>query len=265
MEQVRWHSYVALGDSNTEGLSDFDPAGVPIGWADRLAQSLADRAGRNINYANLAIRGRLLGQILDEQVEPALALSPDLVSLWGGGNDLLRFNADPDELASQMEGAVARFRQAGADVLIGMGVDPKDSPIVKLTRARSAIYHLNLTNIAQRHGAHLINAWDLRCLRDWRMWADDRLHLNSEGHHRITQAALVCLGLPPDTPDWDAPLPAAPPMSPQERRDWNLVWARDHLAPWLGRRIRRTSSGADRVPKQPEYRLVQPGAAGVQN
>ncbi|MBN9107095.1 MAG: SGNH/GDSL hydrolase family protein [Propionibacteriaceae bacterium] len=257
-ETVPWHSYVALGDSLTEGLQDLDAAGEPVGWADRLAQHLADRAGRPIQYANLAIRGRLLRPILDEQVGPALALQPDLVSIWGGGNDMLRPDADPDVMAAAVEAAVIRFRNAGTDVLIGLGVDAKDSPIIKLTRNRTAIYNINLVGIARRHGAHILDAWSMRSLHDWRLWHDDRLHLNADGHARLAQAALVGLGLEPDSPDWDEPLPPQPPMTRREAFDWNRAWARDHVRPWLGRRIRRTSSGAGRTGKQPSYREVAP-------
>lgn len=255
---VPWRSYVALGDSITEGLQDLDTSGRPVGWADRLAQRLADHAGAPVRYANLAIRGRLIGAILAEQVEPALALRPDLVSIWGGGNDMLRPDADPDAMAAAVEQAVIRFREAGADVLIGLGVDAKESPIIKLTRNRTAIYNIHLVGIAARHGAHVLDTWNLRSLRDWRMWDADRLHLNALGHERVTQAALVGLGLEPDRPDWDEPLAPLPRMTRRERLDWNLAWGRDHVAPWLGRRIRRTSSGAGRIPKQAAYREMLP-------
>ena len=200
MVSIPWRTYVALGDSLTEGLQDFDDAGTPIGWADRLAQLLADRAGTDIGYANLAIRGRLLGPILTEQVEPALALSPDLVSIWGGGNDMLRPDADPDAMAASVEEAVVKFRTAGSDVLIGLGVDSRDSPIIRLTRNRTAIYNINLVGIAARHGAHVIDAWNLRSLRDWRMWHEDRIHLNAAGHQRVALAAFAALGLEPGRP-----------------------------------------------------------------
>jgi lysophospholipase L1-like esterase len=255
---IPWRTYVAIGDSLTEGLQDFDDTGTPIGWADRLAQLLADRAGTAIGYANLAIRGRLLGPILTEQVEPALALSPDLVSIWGGGNDMLRPDADPDAMAASVEEAVVKFRTAGSDVLIGLGVDSRDSPIIRLTRNRTAIYNINLVGIAARHGAHVIDAWNLRSLRDWRMWHEDRIHLNAAGHQRVALAAFAALGLEPDDPDWAVPLPANTPMSRREQLDWNLSWGREHLAPWLGRRIRRTSSGVGRTAKLPQYVTVSP-------
>lgn len=259
-ETIPWRSYVALGDSLTEGLMDLDTAGRPVGWADRLAQHLADRAGEPVRYANLAIRGRLLRPILAEQVEPALALAPDLVSLWGGGNDMLRPDADPDAMAAAVEEAVVRFRAAGTDVLLGLGVDARDSPVIKLTRNRTAIYNIHIVGIARRHGAHVLDAWNMRSLRDWRMWHEDRLHLNALGHERTAQAALVGLGLAPDRPDWDEPLPSLPPMNRRERLDWNVVWAREHLSPWMMRRVRRTSSGAGRSAKQASYRDVAPSA-----
>ena len=124
--RTSWRRYVALGDSFTEGLADPDPQrpGEFRGWADRLAEHLAAAADGEVEYANLAIRGRLLGQVLGEQVPVALAAEPDLVSLVAGGNDLLRPGADRDRLVADLEDAVVRFRAAGADVLLATGVDP---------------------------------------------------------------------------------------------------------------------------------------------
>jgi lysophospholipase L1-like esterase len=252
-----WRRYVALGDSLTEGLEDPYPDGRLRGWADRLAQHLADRGGESIQYANLAVRGRLLGQILAEQVELALALQPDLVSIWGGGNDMLRLSADPDAMAIKLEEAVARLRGRGIDVLVGLGVDSRES-ILKVTRPRNALYNTNIWSLARRQDAFVMDIWGMRSLRDWRMWHDDRMHLNSECHERVSQCALVALGLAPDREDWDEPLPPLPPMSRRERYEWNRDWAAHHLRPWISRRMHRTSSGAGRLPKQPTWVTIAP-------
>lgn len=255
-----WRRFVALGDSLTEGLADPLPDGSPCGWADRFAQHLADAAAEPVQYANLAIRGRLLRPIIAEQLDAALALKPDLVSLWGGGNDILRPRADVDAITDELERAVVRLRQAGIDVLLGTGIDAKESPVLSLTRPRTGVFNSNVWSIARRHGAFVIDVWGMRCLKDWRMWHDDRLHFNSAGHERVSQAALVAVGLPA-RPGWDEPLPPLPPKSRREWWEWQQAWAREHAAPWIGRRIRRTSSGAGRSAKLPEYVSVPPRSA----
>ena len=82
---MTFHRYVALGDSFTEGVGDPDP-GRPNGvrgWADRAADVLATQTD-DFGYANLAIRGRKLQAVLAEQIQPALALEPDLVTIYAG-------------------------------------------------------------------------------------------------------------------------------------------------------------------------------------
>ena len=133
-----WTRYVAVGDSFTEGMSDPDPTapGRHLGWADRLALRLAEQAehaGQDFGYANLAVRGRLRADVAGPQLDAALALEPDLVSIVGGGNDILRPRADVEGLAARLEDAVARIRETGADVLMVTPVDPADAPLVRAT------------------------------------------------------------------------------------------------------------------------------------
>src|SRR5215212_203892 len=145
-----WRRYVALGDSFTEGLSDPDPdrPGEFRGWADRLAGHLAAASpGHDVEYANLAVRGRLVRQVLDEQLPVALDARPDLVSLVAGGNDLLRPGSDPDALAALLKDAVAQLRAAGSDVLLATGVDVRQTPLIRRIRGRVAVFNANLWSI----------------------------------------------------------------------------------------------------------------------
>ena len=251
-----WSRYVAIGDSFTEGMSDVDPhlEGRYIGWADRLAAHLATLAGEvghDFAYANLAVRGRLLADVIGPQLDAAIALGPDLVSMVGGGNDILRARADLDSIAARLEAAVVRIRAAGADVLLATPVDPADAPLIRHLRGRHAIHTANLFSIAQQHGCYVINQWGMHALRDWRMWAEDRIHMTSEGHRRVALSALSALGHSTDRADWSTPLPAGPVVS---RREWaaaNAAWAREHLAPWVQRRLRGASSGDQVTAKRP--------------
>jgi lysophospholipase L1-like esterase len=250
--RTSWRRYVALGDSFTEGLADPDPQrpGEFRGWADRLAEHLAAAADGEVEYANLAIRGRLLGQVLAEQVPVALAAEPDLVSLVAGGNDLLRPGADPDRLVADLEDAVVRFRAAGADVLLATGVDPRQTPIIRRTRGRVAVFNASLWSVAVRHGAVVLDQWGAGWVQDWRMWDGDRIHLTAEGHRRTALAAATALGLRVDD-DWRIPLPPQPPRALRAALAEEAAWVRGFVAPWIGRRLRGRSSGDGRAAKRP--------------
>jgi lysophospholipase L1-like esterase len=246
-----WSRYVAIGDSFTEGLGDPDPAvpGGNRGWADRVAEVLADRTD-DLAYANLAVRGRLLQQVIDEQVESALALGPDLVTVSAGGNDIIRPGSDPDEVAARFDGLVADLRRDGATVVVFTGPDVGMTPVLGLVRGKAAIYNEHIHAIALKHGALVADMWALRVLRDPRMWAPDRLHHSPVGHATIAAAVLDTLGvdheLEPFVPE---PLAARPW---REARAEDLGWAREYLVPWVVRRLRHTSSGDGISPKRPE-------------
>ena len=252
-----WHRYVAIGDSFTEGMSDADPAapGAYVGWADRLATHLAGIAhasGGDFAYANLAVRGRLLADVVGPQLDAALDLRPDLVSMVGGGNDILRPKADLDAIAARLEDAVVRLRDAGADVLLATPTDPAGAPLLRHLRGRHAIHTANLFSMAQQHGCYVINQWGMRALRDFRLWSEDRIHMTSEGHRRVALNALSALGHDTDRADWSTPMPPAAPLARRESAAANAAWARTHLAPWVQRRLKGQSSGDAVTAKRPQ-------------
>ncbi|NNV09083.1 SGNH/GDSL hydrolase family protein, partial [Geobacillus sp. MMMUD3] len=143
-------SYVAIGDSFSEGLMDPDPDGTPDrfrGWTDRLAELLVDSpaGGPELLYANFAIRGRLLQGVIDEQVPKVLDLKPDLVSFCAGGNDCLRPRTDIDGLANQFERAVIAMRDEGIEVVMANGFDTETmSPLLRAVRPRVGVYNAHL-------------------------------------------------------------------------------------------------------------------------
>jgi lysophospholipase L1-like esterase len=260
-------SFVAIGDSFTEGLNDASPGGAFRGWADRLAGLLAVEYP-GLRYANLAVRGKLLRQIVAEQVPAAASMSPGLVSVAGGGNDLLRPGADPDTLAELLDAAVARLSATGAQVLMFTGFDPVGFPVIRLLRGRIAAYNMHLRAIADTRGCHLVDLWSMRFLRSPAAWSPDRLHLNAQSHQRIALRACEVLGVPV-TEDWRDPLAAGPPLAPVPaiaRAAWvaarreDARWAREYLAPWVNRRLRGTSSGDGRTAKRPALQEVPPPA-----
>lgn len=252
-------SFVALGDSFTEGVGDPDAAGTGCrGWADRFAEQLAEHQP-GLRYANLAIRGKLLREVLDEQVPVAIAMAPVLVSLAAGGNDLLQVRTDPDDLAVTFEDAVARLTAAGCTVMAFTGFDPRAFPVLRLIRGKAAVLSMHVRAIADRYDCLLADVWPMRILTDRRVWNPDRLHLAPDGHRRVALLASEVAGVPVSE-DWRLPLPpevrrpgraGATASWLTGRRD-DAEWAREHAAPWLSRRLRGVSSGDGMLPKRPE-------------
>ncbi|HET8558890.1 MAG TPA: SGNH/GDSL hydrolase family protein [Marmoricola sp.] len=254
-----FHRYVALGDSFTEGVGDPDPRrpnGVR-GWADRVAEVLCRQPDADpFGYANLAIRGRKLQGIVDEQLEPALALDPDLVTIYAGANDVMRPKVDIDALAASYDEAVGKLAGSGATVVMFTSFDPGGSALYRPLRGRWALYNESAREIADRHQALLVDFWRMREFRDWSMWAEDRMHLSSAGHQQMAIKVLDRLGVAHDL----GPLPLAerPVLTPREARRANLVWARTHAAPWVHRRLTGRSSGDGILPRRPICTPVDP-------
>jgi lysophospholipase L1-like esterase len=246
-----WRRMVSIGDSFTEGIGDPEPSlpGGHRGWADRVAEVLAAQVD-DFAYANLAVRGKLIAQIVEAQIEPALALKPDLITLSAGGNDVIRPGGDPDLVAELFEDAVARLSTQGATLVVFTGVDTDFTPVFRGIRGRVAIYNENIRGIADRYDCIVADQWALKDIQDPRFFDDDRLHMNPLGHHEVARMVLRALNVPNDLqPMQPDPLPS---MTWREARTNDLDWAREHLVPWVLRRLRHQSSGDAITAKRPD-------------
>jgi len=254
----RWARYAALGDSFTEGLcDDVGPDGRHRGWADLVALDLAARWG-GIDYANLAVRGRLIREVVAEQVPDAIALKPDLTSLAVGINDTLRRSFDVHQAATDLENGVRALRHADSDVLIFAFGDPaRRSRVVGLIRERIRVYNTAVEAIARRYDCFVVRYWDVAVMDDDRLWADDRLHLSPAGHVVAADSALEALGLIDGS--WRTPLVPEPRPSALAAGAGHARWVRGHLGPWLARRARGISSGDAVVAKHPGWVRVTAG------
>lgn len=252
---AEWTSYVAIGDSFTEGLDDPLDDGTYRGWADLVATRLAG-CRPELRYANLAVRGRLLDAVIEEQVPLALEMAPDLVSFCAGGNDMLRPGFDLDRVHGKLDEVVGQFAAAGSHVVLFTGADVT-TVLPRWMRGR--IHALNdvVRVVAATHGATLVELWHHDGFRDARMWSRDRLHLSTYGHQRVASLVLDALGEECD-PVWRSALPPREPVPWLTARQEDLRWAREHLTPWLRRRLTGRSSGDTVQPKRPRLVPVFP-------
>ena len=259
-------SFVTLGDSFTEGLNDdLGPHGRHRGWADRVADALALRDG-GLRYANLAVRGRLLDQVVETQLPVALALRPDVVTFHAGPNDVLRPRVDVDAVLARYDAAVGRLAAGADEVLLFTVIERAGGSGRTADRlaARFARFNEGVRATAARHGAAVVDQACAPALQDRRLWHEDRLHLLPEGHARVAAAVLETLGV--EDPHllggapgwWRVALP--PGVATTRRADLaaDVRWVRRHLLPWLGRRLRGVSSGDGLDPKHVDLVEVLP-------
>lgn len=252
---------VCVGDSFTEGMcDDLRPDGHHVGWADRVAHALAvlaAREGREVSYANLAVRGKLLDQVVADQLPLVERFCPSITTFHAGPNDVLRRGTDLDDLYRRYDAAVARASAASERVLLftSIGRAGGSGRVAQALADRFAAFNRNVREVAQRHGADVVDLERVDVLTDRRLWHDDRLHLNADGHARVASAVLevlstddaAVLGGAPGW--WREPLPPRPPSSRRADLVADAAWAREHLLPWVGRRLRGVSSGDGREPK----------------
>ncbi|QLY30544.1 SGNH/GDSL hydrolase family protein [Nocardia huaxiensis] len=260
---TRYVRYVALGDSQTEGVGDGDDLTGLRGWADRLAERLA-RVEPGLEYANLAVRGKTARQVRAQQLDAALALRPDLATVVAGMNDLLRPRYAVDEVIEQVEAMFAALTGQGAAVATLTFPDVAQViPITRPIRGRIVAFNDRVRKLAERYGVIVAEVGPQPLVADPRLWSRDRLHCSPLGHERIADAFAYSLGLPGSNETWTLPLtPALPARGLFDSMLAEADWVATALVPWAIHRLQGRSSGDWRVPKRPNPLPVQSFVAG---
>lgn len=257
MPGQEYHRFVALGDSQTEGLNDGDDRTGVRGWADRFAERLAETTSPGLTYANLAVRGCRARHVLDEQLPAALALEPDLASVVVGMNDLLRHDYDLEAVVAQVEQTFAALRATGCRVLTTSFPDVALMlPVMGWLRPREVELNDRLAEAAARHDVDVLDLFTIGLTADPAMWSHDRIHGSSLGHERIAAGMCELMGLPGSDHTWVEPTSATAGRWHVVRRDaWWLV---TFMVPFLTRQLRGRGPMADQVAKRPELLPVLP-------
>ncbi|MFA6289499.1 MAG: SGNH/GDSL hydrolase family protein [Opitutaceae bacterium] len=245
--------YVALGDSSTEGIDDPDGAGGYRGWSQRLAERINAAQGGGLHYANLAVRGLTTAQIRARQLDAALALRPDIATVFCGTNDVTALRFDARAVAADIEHMQRALRDGGATVLSFTLPDLTPlMPLARLIAPRIAALNHALAQASRNTGSILVDFAAYPVATDRRLWSEDLIHANTAGHARIAEALAQALHLPGGNDDWKQPFPVT--LAPTRRQWWaaELRWTRRHLLPWVWQGITSRSSSQGRSPKRPD-------------
>ncbi|OBG77199.1 lysophospholipase [Mycobacterium sp. E1214] len=246
-----YHRYVAIGDSQTEGLWDGDDTVGLLGFADRLAV-MVDSLYPGLQYANLAIRGKRIGHVLTEQVPPALAMQPDLITVCAGMNDVIQPGRSFGPALADLERVYAALAQSGATVVTTTFPNVAQFlPLGRLVSGRLTRINAAIRGAAERYGFALVDLYNAPSMRELDTWAIDRVHASTKGHMLFAAAAAEALNLPESNHDW-----AQPGLRPTQRSlaagtYEQLRWTQASFFPWIWRRLRGLSSYDGRAPKRP--------------
>lgn len=249
--------YVALGDSQTEGLWDGDDDTGLAGFADRLAVMLDDvRPG--LRYANLAIRGRQIRDVLDNQLPRAIDMRADLITVCVGMNDMTRPGRGFDRALAQLDEMHARLAASGATVVTTTFPDlARILPIGRVLAARLLTINARIRAAASLHGFRLVDLFVAPSMTQPDVWALDRVHGSPKGHALFAAAAAEALDLPGSSHEWAVADPTAALPSFRSRMYSQLLWTQNMMMPYLWMHMRGKSVGAGRPPRRPELETLE--------
>ena len=248
--------YVAIGDSQTEGLWDGDDSAGLRGFADRLA-GLVDVHYPGLTYANLAVRGRRIRDLLDDQLPRALAMQPDLVTVCIGMNDVTRPGPYFDQALAELEDLYAQLALSGATVVTTTFPDlAQIIPIGRLLGARVTRINAEIRRAADWYDFRLVDLYNAPSMTKPDTWSADRVHGSPKGHELFAAAAAEALNLPGSNHDW-AELGGSPTRQTIRSQAYSQVlWTHNMLMPWLWRHVRGRSAGDGRGPRRPRLQAV---------
>lgn len=190
---------VGLGDSSVFGIGDIgDDAknNTGYGWTARLAHDLKAK-----KYLNLSRNGARARDIWHSQLPAALAAKPDLVLICVGGNDALRNNFQPSEVANYLNLTVKKLEEAGSVVvLLGLHDPSRIAPAPKMIKnvLLSRVYLVNsaLNWVTEQNKNIFIETIDRDEIYDRNFWHIDRMHPSPRGHQYLADLVRRTLSLP---------------------------------------------------------------------
>ena len=261
--ETGYSRYVAIGDSQTEGLWDGNDTVGFLGFADRLA-ALIDSLYPGLQYANLAIRGKLVADVLTEQLPRALAMRPDLITVCVGMNDVIQPGNSFGRALTNLEYIYAMLADSGATVVTTTFPNVAQFlPLGRLVSGRLDRINNAIRAAADRHDFRLVDLYNAASMRDLDTWDVDRVHASTKGHILFAAAAAEALNLPGSNHDW-AEAGGGPTRLPFGSRTYGkLRWMQEKFMPWVWRRLQGKSSADGRAPKRPNLEPLSAPSAGI--
>ncbi len=251
----RYRRYVAVGDSQTEGLWDVDDSGALIGFADRLARMI-DALSPGSGYANLAVRGKRVRDVLDVQLPQALSMRPDLITVCVGMNDVTRPGRKFRQALEDLDELHRGLASSGATVVTTTFPDLASIlPVGRSPGVAGSAGQRGDPRRGRRHGFRLVDLYHAD--------VDDRsggveprpgARVPARGRLLFTAAAARGPGvLPGSSRDWALAGAGVADAAGASVADvlTGAAWTQNLFMPWVWRHLRGRGAEHGRVPQPP--------------
>lgn len=189
--------YVALGDSLSEGYSDWGRGDRSTGFASLLAGLLRANSPQ-LEFTNLGVSGARVVDVLRNQTGRAIALAPDLVTLVVGSNDVpatppAQFRRDYFDLAGRLRaGASGILLIANLPNVIHL-LPAHYASFRPVIVARLAELNQIIADAAAAHAALLVDLHSSSEVEDPRNLSADGLHPNARGYRAMARIFVQTL------------------------------------------------------------------------
>ena len=254
-----YRSYVAIGDSLSEGLGDFTFSldRNLNGWTDRLAFILAKEAevaGYEFQYANLALRGSKLTKIMEQQLRHALRLQPDLVTVMAGSNDLMSKPETIGDLRKTYRSGLQELLAAGSDVVVANTINPLHLKVFRPLRYPAERFSEMIEDVASELDIPVLDVFGIDSFEQLMFWAEDMVHFSGHGHIKVANQAARLLDLNYRFPELDAQ-----ELTPISRGLVETVtWVGRDVIPFFQRKFKGVTSGDGLDPKHTRLESFRP-------
>lgn len=190
--------YVAMGDSFTAGAHS--GAAATQRWPDALATRLRE-ASPALDYRNLAVTGARSEDVARDQLDAAVRLRPDVVTLVCGANDvLLSVRPDVERYGAALSAMLGRLDRDLPDAAVVTATTPDFAGFLELherSRRRVADGLERLAEVtrlvARSHDVVCLEFADHPEAVERANYAGDGYHPSAEGNRRA--AAAFCAAI----------------------------------------------------------------------
>ena len=179
--------YAALGASVTFGIG-----AVPLteGYVFEIAERMRS-VRAEVTLHNLGIPGARIEDLLSDELEPAVAGNPDVVTVWAGSNEVID-GQEPEIFGAQLDTLLANLRtRTRALVFVGDLADLTRTPRFQafpdpdVTRQRLNAFNARIRASVAANGANLVPLSDLPVIDS--IFSIDGFHPNNDGHRRLAE------------------------------------------------------------------------------